>query len=80
MAMITERQGTSHTSLWTTAGAAIGHVVAMLHIWQERARQRRELLSLSDHALRDIGRSRAEALREARQPFWRIKSDVATGV
>jgi len=80
MSMITERRGTSSTSLWAAAGAAIGHIVMTLHIWQERARQRRDLLSLSDDALRDIGRSRADALREARQPLWRIKSDLTTGV
>ncbi|MGK9236672.1 DUF1127 domain-containing protein [Inquilinus limosus] len=36
-----------------------------------RARQRRMLESLDDHQLRDLGLSRAEALREARRPFWR---------
>jgi uncharacterized protein YjiS (DUF1127 family) len=35
------------------------------------ARQRRQLLMLSDAALKDIGISRADAEREAAQPFWR---------
>jgi uncharacterized protein YjiS (DUF1127 family) len=78
MTMITERRSTSHPSLWAAAGAAIGHVVTTVQIWRERAWQRRQLLFLSDQALRDIGRSRAEALREARQPFWRIESDLPT--
>jgi len=38
--------------------------------WQERARQRRALLGLDDHLLRDIGISRAEAEREGRKPLW----------
>ena len=39
--------------------------------WIERARQRRALASLSDHELRDIGITRAEALRETEKPFWK---------
>jgi len=38
--------------------------------WQQRARERRQLMRLSDHMLRDIGISRAEALGEAEKPFW----------
>lgn len=34
-------------------------------------RQRRALLRLDDAALKDIGISRAEALEEGLQPFWR---------
>jgi uncharacterized protein YjiS (DUF1127 family) len=41
----------------------------LLH-WHELARQRRALLALSDHMLKDIGISRAEAEREASRPFW----------
>ena len=43
--------------------------------WRELARQRRALLSLDDRTLKDIGISRAEAEREARQPFWRDGTD-----
>jgi uncharacterized protein YjiS (DUF1127 family) len=38
--------------------------------WQELARQRRALLRLDDHMLKDIGVSRTDALREAERPFW----------
>jgi uncharacterized protein YjiS (DUF1127 family) len=48
--------------------AAIG-LARLLH-WHELARQRRALLALSDHMLKDIGISRAEAEREASRPFW----------
>jgi len=42
-----------------------------LLIWQERAAQRWALQQLDDHLLKDIGVSRADALREASKPFWR---------
>ncbi len=34
-------------------------------------RQRRTLLALDDRMLKDIGISRADALREGNKPFWR---------
>lgn len=40
-------------------------------LWTERARQRQQLLELSDHMLRDIGLTRADAWAEADKPFWR---------
>jgi uncharacterized protein YjiS (DUF1127 family) len=39
--------------------------------WLERSRQRRALRGASDHLLKDIGISRAEAEYEAVKPFWR---------
>ena len=36
-----------------------------------RARQRRDLAALSDHALRDIGLSRNDVEIEVGKPFWR---------
>jgi uncharacterized protein YjiS (DUF1127 family) len=44
----------------------------LLLIWQERARQRRRLLTLNDYMLRDIGLTRADVLAESSKPFWRI--------
>jgi uncharacterized protein YjiS (DUF1127 family) len=46
-------------------------LLALLELWSERRRQRRALLELSDHVLKDIGISRSEALQEGRKPFWR---------
>jgi uncharacterized protein YjiS (DUF1127 family) len=46
----------SHRPLWAVIGAAIDGFVTTLLDWQERARQRRELLGLGDRALRDTGR------------------------
>lgn len=39
--------------------------------WVERSRQRRELATLDDHLLADIGLTRAQALRESDKPFWK---------
>ncbi|MGO4127282.1 DUF1127 domain-containing protein [Inquilinus sp. YAF38] len=40
-------------------------------LWLRRARTRRQLDSLSDHELRDLGLDRGDAVVEARKPFWR---------
>lgn len=43
----------------------------LLRLWVMRARERRALVRLDEHALTDIGMSRADALSEAAKPFWR---------
>lgn len=40
-------------------------------MWQV-ARERRQLRRLDEHALKDIGISRADAEREASRPFWDV--------
>jgi len=52
-------------------GGGIGGVLDRVLGWQERHRQRRELLSLDDHLLKDIGITRVEAENEGYKPFWR---------
>ena len=46
--------------------------VDLLLTWRERARQRRQLRSLNDRMLRDIGITRADVLAESSKPFWRV--------
>jgi uncharacterized protein YjiS (DUF1127 family) len=41
-----------------------------LSLWMERYRQRRALISLSDHMLKDLGLSRSDAGRESGKRFW----------
>ncbi len=48
---------------------AVRLVLALLR-WHELAQQRRRLLSLDDRMLKDIGITRAEAMREGMRPFW----------
>ena len=44
----------------------------LLMTWSQRARERRELHAMSEHSLRDIGLSRADAAQEYDKPFWRV--------
>jgi uncharacterized protein YjiS (DUF1127 family) len=53
------------------AGARLDHALTALLDWQERSRQRHQLLSLDITALKDFGRSAADACGEAEKPFWR---------
>ena len=66
-----ERQAAPARSAWTMIGNAIVTIVTALLDWQQRARQRRQLLALGDRALQDFGRSRADAAGEGDKPFWR---------
>jgi uncharacterized protein YjiS (DUF1127 family) len=58
-------------SLWLKMGVIVGNPVTTMLVWRERARQRRELLGLNDHALHDFGVNRADATSEGDKPFWR---------
>ena len=42
----------------------------IIMIWQERAEQRCALKELDSRQLKDIGVTRADAVREAYKPFW----------
>ncbi len=54
----------------TLAGAG-GPVLDTLDTWQARIDQRRYLARMDERFLKDIGASRADALREIAKPFWR---------
>ena len=65
--------------VWCLARRRVGglalslrRAVDMLLIWHERARQRRQLRSLNDHMLRDLGLTRADVMAESSKPFWRL--------
>jgi uncharacterized protein YjiS (DUF1127 family) len=83
MMTITESKARSHSSSSTSVGVAISHIVRTLMARYDRAREGRKLLSLSDHALKDIGRSRADVassmpravwvMGESDQPYWRAR-------
>jgi uncharacterized protein YjiS (DUF1127 family) len=55
----------------TSRRRATPTIVETIELWLERRRQRRGLLALSDHMLKDVGISRADAVGEASKPFWR---------
>ena len=50
---------------------AIARTAEQIAEWQARARSRRELMSLDDRSLQDIGISRGDAYMEYSKPFWR---------
>ncbi len=51
--------------------AAIRRSAQTLQAWARRAEERRQLLDLDPRLLDDIGLTPAEALAEARKPFWK---------
>jgi len=51
--------------------SAVAHALATLRRWRRRAEERAHLARLDDHALRDIGVTRAEALVLIDKPFWK---------
>lgn len=44
--------------------------LALLAVWQRRARSRGQLARLDDRMLRDMGIRREDARSEASKPFW----------
>ena len=52
-------------------GTLLGRFVEVLMVWQERAHERYQLAGLNDHAMKDIGLSRADVRKESSKPFWR---------
>ncbi|WP_313303805.1 DUF1127 domain-containing protein [Stutzerimonas balearica] len=45
-------------------------LLARLRRWHRLARQRRQLAALDEHALKDLGLSRADIEAEISRPFW----------
>ncbi|WP_250655482.1 DUF1127 domain-containing protein [Alkalimarinus coralli] len=49
---------------------SLNNIVTKLREYRENSRQRRQLAQLPDYLLKDIGITRADALKEAEKPFW----------
>ena len=54
----------------TTVSGTFAQTWAIVRLWRERARQRRDLAEMSPDILRDIGVSPKAARAEAARPFW----------
>lgn len=54
----------------TGFGSRLARILELMACWDERYRQRRDLMAMPDHLLKDIGVTREEVYREARKPFW----------
>jgi uncharacterized protein YjiS (DUF1127 family) len=74
-ASIPARDARIAPALWRAARSWAASALIRLMRWHETARERRALLALSDHMLKDIGITRAEAEREAARPFWQDGTD-----
>jgi len=59
-------RGRSPASFGSRVASLLRHVVT----WSEPIRQRRALQALDDRALKDIGVSRADVMREYHKRFW----------
>lgn len=56
--------------LGSSGARLIGMIKRQLLRWYELHRQRQQLASLSDAALKDLGLSRADTQQEVERPFW----------
>ncbi|CAO3410930.1 DUF1127 domain-containing protein [Azospirillum largimobile] len=53
------------------ASRPLWRLLDLLFSAMERRKQRRALMGLDDHLLKDIGVSRSEVEQEVSKPFWR---------
>jgi uncharacterized protein YjiS (DUF1127 family) len=60
----------THTTNHHAVSALFDRLGETLHTWHDRQSQRRELASLNDRELQDVGLSSSEALFEASKHFW----------
>jgi uncharacterized protein YjiS (DUF1127 family) len=81
MAIDLRRQSPGRPIGWRRGGSlpralgALNEAVTAVLRWREVRKQRRALLALSDHLLKDIGILRLDAIREASRPFWDTSLD-----
>jgi uncharacterized protein YjiS (DUF1127 family) len=61
----------SRRGLSLVLAGAVERLSTTLIRWHERACERRQLLALSDAALKDFGACRVDAANEGDNPFWR---------
>ncbi|MEM6385341.1 MAG: DUF1127 domain-containing protein [Pseudomonadota bacterium] len=54
----------------TPAATLAVYAAVIFVIWSDRRRSRKDLKSLDDHLLNDIGVTPSEAYKEAERPFW----------
>lgn len=61
----------SHIDTTRQCPCRIQQLLALLHLWQQRSRSRRQLAQLDPRLLADTGISAVERQVELSKPFWR---------
>ena len=61
----------ARSSISTRLGDMLSATLATPRLWTRRRNDRRALLQLDDHMLRDIGVDRTQAKAIGSRPFWR---------
>jgi uncharacterized protein YjiS (DUF1127 family) len=64
------RHATAAVRVAAAFARAVLNATDTFYLWMERYRQRRALVMLSDHMLKDLGLSRCDAGRESGKRFW----------
>ena len=68
------QKGYAIASVWSSQAESLGALAKafwrQFKRWHELARQRRQLASLGDAALKDLGLSRGDVMQEVERPFW----------
>ena len=57
--------------IWTRKERPRKRTPSILAVWRERARKRRQLATMPERDLKDIGLTRLDAAKEVRKPFWK---------
>ena len=62
----------THESMINHHGCGVfAQIGEALHVWRERREQRRQLATLTERDLHDVGLSWSDIAFEAEKPFWR---------
>jgi uncharacterized protein YjiS (DUF1127 family) len=62
----------THESMINHHGSGVfAQIAETLHVWRERQEQRRQLATLTERDLHDVGLSWSDIVFEAEKPFWR---------
>ena len=75
---MTETALASHpTCALTRQGARIARLIGRIERAVQVRRERRMLLAMGDHMLKDLGLDRGSAYAEGTRPFWDVPADRA---
>ncbi len=69
--LVSPATGLALNTLTARLGKFAATCVSIVLTWQDRAVERQNLRSLSDHLRKDLGLSHSDILRETTKPFWR---------